>query len=183
MHALRSLLHLRALAGDATPASQARARVELAEALRQDPHNVLAHAVRAFALDEEVDLPTARALTTRSPDDWLAWLVLNRAAGGTLDNVEGRRAAFAAVRLAAVNPSLKLPFGPQRPLFVGPDPVLRALPGRPPPPARAAARLARTGGLPLGPAAVGGGRAGRAARHRDIRRLVVLLRARLLAAA
>ena len=135
VHALRALLYMRALAGEATPAARAQARAEIAEALRQDPHNVLAQAVRSFALEEDVDRDTARRLTAAAPESWLAWLVRYRAEGNELQTVEGRRAAHAAVRLAARNPSIKLPFGPQGPLFTGADPVLRACPAgaRPPP--------------------------------------------------
>ena len=87
---------MRALTGEASPAARALARSEIAEALRQDPHNVLAQAVRTFALEETVDLATARALTSAEPDSWLAWLVRHRAEGGTLNTVEGRRAAVTA---------------------------------------------------------------------------------------
>ncbi len=152
VHALRALLHLRALASEAKPAARERARAELAEALRQDPHNVLAQAVRTFALDEPPDRPAARALTTQAPESWLAWLVRYRAEGGTLATVEGRRSALAAVRLAAANPAVKLPLGPAGPLFTSAAPELRACPATPPPPLRA--HLQATRGLaacPSGP--------------------------------
>jgi hypothetical protein len=137
VHALRALLAVRALAGEASPAARDRARAEIAEALRQDPHNVLALAVRTFALEETVDREVARAATQAAPDSWLAWLVRYRAEGGTLATVEGRRAALATVRLAAANPSIKLPFGPEGSrLFEGPDPPLRACPAPPPTPVR-----------------------------------------------
>jgi hypothetical protein len=149
VHALRGLLFMRALSTEANPTARAQARQEIAESLRQDPHNVLALAVRAFVLEEPVDRQTARVLTERAPDSWLAWLLLFRAGGGTLDKMEGRRAAMTAVRLTAGDPSIKLPFGPQQPLFetAAPPPVLRACPAAPPPRPAPAARLRPPRGL------------------------------------
>jgi hypothetical protein len=149
VHALRALLFMRALSTEANPTARAQARQEIAEALRQDPHNVLALAVRAFTLEEAVDPQTARALTERAPDSWLAWMVRYRAGGGSLDRSEGRRAALAAVRLAAADPSVKLPFGPQQPLFAtaAPPPALRACPPTPPPRPAPAVRVRPSRGL------------------------------------
>jgi hypothetical protein len=128
VHALRALLLLRAGGERVTPPLRAQARMEIAEALRQDPNNVLAHGVRAFVLEEPVDRAVARQLTERQPDSWLAWTVLYKASGGDFLAPETRRSAVTALRLAEGNPSVKLPFGPTRPLFVGPDPQLRACP-------------------------------------------------------
>jgi hypothetical protein len=126
VHALRALLFLRAGGDRVTPPVRALARAELAEALRQDPHEVLAQGVRAFVLDEPIDVAAARELTARRPDSWLAWTVLYRASGGDFLRPETRRAAVTALRLAETNPSVKLPFGPTRPMFVGAAPELRA---------------------------------------------------------
>ncbi len=126
VHALRALVYLRSGGDQVPPAARALARAEIAEALRQDPHDVLAHGARAFTLDQPIDLATARALTERHPDDWLAWAVLYRSSGGDFLSPETRRAAVTASRLAEANPSVKLPFGPARPLFTAGEPELHA---------------------------------------------------------
>ena len=131
VHALRALLYMRGLAAEALPQARAEARRELAEAFRLDPNNVLAHAVRDFALADPADLPAAQRLTADLPDSWLAWMSLYRAAGGDLTRPLSRRAAVNAARLAAPNPSIKLPFGPEKGLFAGVDPALRACPAQP----------------------------------------------------
>jgi hypothetical protein len=142
VHALRALLYLRSGGDRIEPARRARARAEIAEALRADPHHVLALAARTFTLDEPIDRATARALAERHPDSWLAWAVLYRASGGEFLDPETRRAAVTALRLAESNPSVKLPFGPTRPLFTGHEPELRAC-TRDPTAAEAAARPRR----------------------------------------
>jgi hypothetical protein len=121
VHALRALVAMRGAIKDVRPAARALARAEVAEALRQDAGNVLALAVRGFALQEPVDLAAARAAAARQPGSWLAWMVLYQAAGGNLDSVEGRKGAVTALRVAAANPSVDLPFGKARELIASPS--------------------------------------------------------------
>jgi len=87
---------------------RARARAELAEALRQDPAEVLGRAIAAFDLGETLDVAAARAATERQPSDWMAWLLLAKALEqhGVAD---GRAEATAkAAELAALDPSVTL---------------------------------------------------------------------------
>ncbi|HTA18276.1 MAG TPA: hypothetical protein VK989_03235 [Polyangia bacterium] len=79
VHAVRGLLYATT---EATPAADrpARARAEVAEALRLDPTQVLAVYVQRFFLhDDETDLERPKQLVARHPDNSLAWLVLARA--------------------------------------------------------------------------------------------------------
>jgi hypothetical protein len=63
------------------PAAETRARgeQEAGEALRAAPTHLLAQAVRAFLLENDLDLETARATARAHPNEWMAWLLLYRA--------------------------------------------------------------------------------------------------------
>lgn len=121
VHALRALLCLRGLRQQESPAAasaaRTRARGEIDQALASDPDNVLALAVLGLGLEAPVDLARARATTLREPDNWLAWALLYRSAGADLSSAESRGAAATALRLAALNPAVKPPFGPPRSPF------------------------------------------------------------------
>jgi hypothetical protein len=111
VHALRAQLYLGGQGRQAPPAAQAAARGEIDEALAGDRTHVPALAVLAWALEQPVDLEAARAATRRAPEDWLAWTVLYRAAGGDMRSAESRRAAALALRRAAAS-DIRLPFAP-----------------------------------------------------------------------
>jgi hypothetical protein len=74
VHALRALLY--AMAKPHNDEAPARLRVELAESLRQEPLNLRARTLERLYLRENVaDMDTARALTSKYPEAWQAWLV------------------------------------------------------------------------------------------------------------
>jgi hypothetical protein len=92
VHAVRGLLYA---ARDATPGNErpARARAEIAEALRVDPTQVIAVYVQRFFLhDDETDLERPKQLVARHPDSGLAWLVLARARATRHETVEAAEA-------------------------------------------------------------------------------------------
>ena len=75
VHALRAFLY--AMARRHRDVAPARMRIELTEALRQEPFNLRARLLeRLFLLENVGDVDTARALTARNPAAWQAWLVL-----------------------------------------------------------------------------------------------------------
>jgi len=87
VHALRALLYGTARGHDDD--APARMRIELTEALRQEPLNLRARLVERFSMRENVgDLDTARSLTSRYPAAWQAWLVLAAAHGSRHEDNE-----------------------------------------------------------------------------------------------
>ena len=75
VHGLRALLY--AMAKEHDDEAPARMRIELAEALRQEPLNLRARLLERISLRENIaDLDTAHALTSKYPQAWQAWLVL-----------------------------------------------------------------------------------------------------------
>ena len=80
VHALRALLF--ESAKEHNDEAPARLRIELGEALRQEPLNLRARMLERILLRENIaDLDTARALTSKYPQAWQAWLVLAAAHG------------------------------------------------------------------------------------------------------
>jgi hypothetical protein len=81
VHALRVLLYAIAKGHDSE--APARLRIELAEALRQEPLNLRARTLERLYLVENIgDLHTAQALVSKYPQAWQAWLVLAAAHAG-----------------------------------------------------------------------------------------------------
>jgi hypothetical protein len=75
VHALRAILFATARSHD--DEAPARMRIELTEALRQEPLNLRARMLERLWLHENLaDMDTARALTSKYPQAWQAWLVL-----------------------------------------------------------------------------------------------------------
>jgi hypothetical protein len=88
---------------------RARAREEVAEALRQEPTQDLARAIAAFDLGGTLDLAQAQVSVERDPSDWMGWLLLSKALeqhGIVAGRVE---AAARATALANQDPSVALP--------------------------------------------------------------------------
>jgi hypothetical protein len=80
VHGLRALLYTMEKGHDDEIPS--RMRIELAEALRQEPLNLRARLLERLTLGENIaDLDTARALTSKYPQAWQAWTVLAAAHG------------------------------------------------------------------------------------------------------
>ena len=80
VHSLRALLY--AMGKGHNDEAPARLRIELAEALRQEPLNLRARMLERLFVRENVgDIDTARALTAKYPAAWQAWLVLAAAHG------------------------------------------------------------------------------------------------------
>jgi hypothetical protein len=87
VHALRALLY--ATAKEHNDEAPGRMRIELAEALRQEPLNLRARVVeRLFMRENAADLDTARTLTSKYPQAWQAWLVLAAAHGSRREDKE-----------------------------------------------------------------------------------------------
>jgi len=81
VHALRALLYLTAYGDNDDAPTQMR--VELAEALRQEPLSLRARTVERLFLHENVaDIDTAHALTSKFTGAWQAWLLLAAAYDG-----------------------------------------------------------------------------------------------------
>jgi hypothetical protein len=84
VHALRALLC--SMAKEHNDDAPALMRWELAASLRQEPLNLRARMVERLFLGENVaDLNTAKALTSKFPQAWQAWLVLAAAHGSRHD--------------------------------------------------------------------------------------------------
>ena len=91
VHALRALLY--AMAKEHNDEAPARLRIELAEALRHEPLNLRARLLERILLRENVaDMDTAKALTSKYPQAWQAWLVLAAAHGRRRENKESGEA-------------------------------------------------------------------------------------------
>jgi hypothetical protein len=87
VHALRALLY--ATARRHNDEALARMRIELTEALRQEPLNLRARMVERLFVGENVaDMDTARALASKYPQAWQAWLVLAAAHGSRREGKE-----------------------------------------------------------------------------------------------
>jgi hypothetical protein len=136
VHGTRAFLlavgsHLRGVAStDKVDHLVARATQEIDEALRQDPDQVLAQAVRTFTLGVDPRVADALRATEKSPNDWLAWLLLAEALHD--EGVTGQRVVAAvqkAVDLASEDLSVSLQLRSRRPL--APPPAPPRAPDRP----------------------------------------------------
>jgi hypothetical protein len=87
VHALRALLY--ATAKEHNDEAPVRLRIELAAALRQEPLNLRARMLERIFLRENVaNMDTARALTSKYPRAWQAWLVLAAVHGSRREGKE-----------------------------------------------------------------------------------------------
>lgn len=106
-HVLRALLHYVGSNNQAHEApGMGKALQNVEAALRQEPLNVTALAVRHFLVSVPVKEEVARAALLKAPDDWRAWALLWGALQGTPAAPEGKAALDRAKQLAASNPAV-----------------------------------------------------------------------------
>jgi len=89
-----------------TGRGKALANVEAA--LRQEPTNLDALAVRQFLLDVPISEEVARAAIGQAPRDWRAWALLSGVLQGTASADESKAALSRAKLLAAGDPAVEL---------------------------------------------------------------------------
>jgi hypothetical protein len=87
---------------------RARAEHEAGEALRAVPDHLLAQAVRTFLLGDPVNLDAARASARAQPNEWMPWLLVAHALGGSSATDELKQALERAVVLAGRDPAVTL---------------------------------------------------------------------------
>jgi tetratricopeptide (TPR) repeat protein len=86
------------------------AKRELAEALRQEPDHVAARAIEHFMLKVPIVLEQATAISRKHEDDWLAWLMVADAAGGSAGATTPQDNALErALDIASRDRSIRIP--------------------------------------------------------------------------
>jgi hypothetical protein len=116
VHALRALLSL--MAKEYNDDAPGLMRHELAESLRQEPLNLRARMVERLLLGEnDSDVATAQALTSKYPQAWQAWLVLAAAHGSRREGKEfgqtlerARALGFRGTARAPTLPNVATPY-------------------------------------------------------------------------
>jgi hypothetical protein len=115
VHATRALLlalasRVSAMRTDseARDAAKMRARLEIAEAFRQEPAHLLAQGIEHWMLGARTHLDEARAATKSNPTHWMAWALLVEALQEHHID-EGRTEAFGkTLDLADADPAVNL---------------------------------------------------------------------------
>ena len=93
---------------DARDAAKMRARLEIAEAFRQEPAHLLAQGIEHWMLGARTHLDEARAATKSNPTHWMAWALLVEALQEHHID-EGRTEAFGkTLDLADADPAVNL---------------------------------------------------------------------------